>query len=230
LRRHVPASHLYTNSFRLNRHEGRLKFNQAANFGLATRQGVPPAGRFTAAPDLGNLRPWRHECKRGTLSTTNGDSGEMKELLFQSATEAAEVLRRKEVSSRELTEKLLEGIDAVNPAVNAVVEVRREAALQEAASGAKPTVSRSRSASGTTEVRVRVGERSTRGAARRAAAKEGAASLAGLASQRTAIDGRRRFRIRFHGESVFAATDIRDALRQAESLGATEITAVTRQD
>jgi hypothetical protein len=32
------------------------------------------------------------------------------------------------------------------------------------------------------------------------------------------------------GESVFAARGIRDALSQAESLRATEITAITRQD
>jgi amidase len=55
------------------------------------------------------------------------------ETLFQSASDAAGMLRRKEVSSRELTEMLLARIDAVNPALNAVVELRREAALQEAA-------------------------------------------------------------------------------------------------
>jgi hypothetical protein len=49
--------------------------------------------------------------------------------LFRSATEA---IRRKEISSRELTEMLLPRIKAVNPAVNAVVELRHEAALQEA--------------------------------------------------------------------------------------------------
>jgi amidase len=43
------------------------------------------------------------------------------------------MLRRKEISSRELTEMLLERIDSVNPALNAVVELRPEAALQEAA-------------------------------------------------------------------------------------------------
>ena len=37
-----------------------------------------------------------------------------------------------------------------------------------------------------------------------------------------------RFVVRFHAEAVFAATDIRDALRQAESLGATELLAVTQ--
>src|SRR5215210_1585344 len=52
-------------------------------------------------------------------------------LLFQSAADAAQTVRRKEVSSRELTEMLLARIEAVNPALNAVVELRREAALRE---------------------------------------------------------------------------------------------------
>jgi amidase len=42
------------------------------------------------------------------------------------------MLRCKVISSRELTEELLARIDSVNPALNAVVELRREAALQEA--------------------------------------------------------------------------------------------------
>jgi amidase len=57
----------------------------------------------------------------------------MHETLFQSATDAAQMLSHKELSSRELTEMLLTWIDAVNPALNAVVELRREAALHEAA-------------------------------------------------------------------------------------------------
>ena len=60
-------------------------------------------------------------------------------LLFQSATDAAQALRRKEVSSRELTEMLIKRIEAVNPALNAVVELRREAALQEAVAADEAT-------------------------------------------------------------------------------------------
>jgi amidase len=52
--------------------------------------------------------------------------------LFQSATDAAQAVRRKEVSSRQLTEMLLTRIEEVNPELNAVVELRREAALREA--------------------------------------------------------------------------------------------------
>src|ERR671913_1482582 len=59
--------------------------------------------------------------------------------LFQSATDAAQAVRRKELSSRELTEMLLARIEAVNPPLNAVVEVRREAALREAAAADEAT-------------------------------------------------------------------------------------------
>lgn len=51
---------------------------------------------------------------------------------FSSAFEAAELIRRGEASARELTEAALAQVDAVNGAVNAVVELRREAALREA--------------------------------------------------------------------------------------------------
>src|SRR5215208_4871377 len=61
------------------------------------------------------------------------------ETLFRSATDAAHALSRKEVSSRELTEMLLARIEAVNPALNAVVELRREAALREAVAADEAT-------------------------------------------------------------------------------------------
>jgi amidase len=57
----------------------------------------------------------------------------VKDTLFQSATDAAHAVSRKEISSRDLTEMLLARIDAIDPALNAVVELRRDAALREAA-------------------------------------------------------------------------------------------------
>jgi amidase len=57
----------------------------------------------------------------------------MRQALFQSATEAARTLRRKELSSRELTGMLLARIEAVNAPLNAVVGLRQTAALREAA-------------------------------------------------------------------------------------------------
>jgi amidase len=60
--------------------------------------------------------------------------------LFRSATDAARVVRHKELSSRELTEMLLSRIEAVNPALNAVVELRRETALQEAVDADEATI------------------------------------------------------------------------------------------
>jgi amidase len=55
------------------------------------------------------------------------------DVLFRSAIEAAQLVRQKDISARELTELLLARIKAVNPAINAVVELRAEAALQDAA-------------------------------------------------------------------------------------------------
>jgi amidase len=63
----------------------------------------------------------------------------MDEPLFRSATDAAWMLRRRELSARELTALLLARIDAVDPALNAVVELRREAALREAAAADEAT-------------------------------------------------------------------------------------------
>jgi amidase len=57
----------------------------------------------------------------------------MDEVLFRPATDAARMLRGGEVSSRELTELLLARVERVDPALNAVAELRREAALAEAA-------------------------------------------------------------------------------------------------
>jgi len=63
----------------------------------------------------------------------------MTEVLFRSATSVAKMLRRREISSRELIEQLFARIDAVNPRVNAVAEQRREAARAEAAAADEAT-------------------------------------------------------------------------------------------
>ena len=55
------------------------------------------------------------------------------EMLTGSAGAVADLIRRRELSSAELTRLVLDRIDAVNPELNAVVELRREAALREAA-------------------------------------------------------------------------------------------------
>jgi amidase len=55
------------------------------------------------------------------------------QMLFGSATTAGEMLRSGQISSSELTELALGRIDALNPSLNAVVELRRDAALKEAA-------------------------------------------------------------------------------------------------
>src|SRR5690242_13532132 len=57
----------------------------------------------------------------------------MTDVLFRPAGDVAGMLQRKEISSRELTELQFARMDAVNPALNAVVEQRRDAALREAA-------------------------------------------------------------------------------------------------
>ena len=65
--------------------------------------------------------------------------------------------------------------------------------------------------------------RGGRGVSRATPSASGGASAPGAG-------GRGQFRIQFQAEHVIEARDIRDALRQAESLGATEVTAVTRED
>ncbi len=54
-------------------------------------------------------------------------------ILFRTASDAADAVRRREVSSRELTEAMLTRISEGNPQLNAVVELRAEQALSEAA-------------------------------------------------------------------------------------------------
>jgi amidase len=59
--------------------------------------------------------------------------------LLKPATEAAAMLAGKEVSARELTEALLAWIEAANPGLGAVVALRAEAALVEAAAADQAT-------------------------------------------------------------------------------------------
>src|SRR5438094_8710155 len=66
---------------------------------------------------------------------------EQREVLFWSANDAAGALRARKISSRELTEALLARIEELNPALNAVVELRGDAALAEA-SAADEAISR----------------------------------------------------------------------------------------
>lgn len=56
----------------------------------------------------------------------------MDDLIFASATRLARAIRNKEVSSQEVVYSCLARIEAVNPRLNAVVQVRAEAALAEA--------------------------------------------------------------------------------------------------
>lgn len=63
----------------------------------------------------------------------------MSDVLFRPAQAVAGMLRRKEISSRELTELLFARSDVVNPALNAVVEQRGEVALREAGAADEAT-------------------------------------------------------------------------------------------
>ena len=63
----------------------------------------------------------------------------MDKTLMRPATEAAAMLRRKELSSRELTATLLAWIEAANPGLNAVVQLRAEEALRAAAAADQTT-------------------------------------------------------------------------------------------
>ncbi|MGH2856776.1 MAG: hypothetical protein ACRDMJ_04755 [Solirubrobacteraceae bacterium] len=59
-------------------------------------------------------------------------------MLLGTASDAAAAIAAKEVSSCELTEAALRRIEAVNPRLNAIVELRAEEALQEAARVQRP--------------------------------------------------------------------------------------------
>lgn len=87
-----------------------------------------------------------------------------------------------------------------------------------AARGAQPAGAPPRSTTG----------RPSRGPTRRGAQTEPTPARAQPPAARRE-GGRPRFRVAFQGEVVVEAQDIRDALRQVEALGATEIVAVARE-
>ncbi len=105
-------------------------------------------------------------------------------------------------------------------------------APQSKSSGAKPPAgTRSRLSTGATpRASARTARRSTPSVAERTTATPTQALRAGRASSRTRSGARQRYEIGFQAESFFEATDVLDALRQAESLGATEITAIAQQN
>jgi transposase-like protein len=96
---------------------------------------------------------------------------------------------------------------------------------------AKHAISRPRPTKARTAARAtrRVDGRSPRRPGRRAPVTAKTTSLARPVVLRTGND-RHQFRIVFLGERVVRATGVHDALRQAESFGAVEITAVSRVD
>jgi amidase len=57
---------------------------------------------------------------------------DVEEILFRPAMAVAELVRRRAISARELTEAALARVEAVNSTINAVVELRAEEALREA--------------------------------------------------------------------------------------------------
>ena len=109
------------------------------------------------------------------------------------------------------------------------IPLRGRAAVSEGAGPASEQGSRRRRwrRSGAAQERGGAAGRSSRGRTR-GGVRPGAAGPTGAAAARNS-GVRGRFRVQFVGETIVEAQDIRDALRQAESLGATEITAVTRE-
>jgi transposase-like protein len=97
------------------------------------------------------------------------------------------------------------------------------------ANQAQRAVSRQTTAATTAAAKRGVDKRSGRRPMRGASVTQAAPLSSGVVATQTGGD-RHRFRIRFLGESVVEATDMRDALRKAKSFGAIEITAVSRED
>jgi transposase-like protein len=97
---------------------------------------------------------------------------------------------------------------------------RQGVALRGRAPSAKEPVARRGRAAMTR--RARPGQR------QRAAARSPAA-LAPATAVSPAAGAPQAFRVQFQGQAIVEARDIRDALRQAESFGAIEVTAITRE-
>ena len=87
--------------------------------------------------------------------------------------------------------------------------------------GAQIATAQPHAAVATPPAHSRGGERAP---ARRAVPSTGRRTASARAASRS------QFRIQFRGERVIQAHDIREALRQVESLGAIDVTAVTRED
>jgi amidase len=68
----------------------------------------------------------------GSFSEKYVGRSEMSELIFLSATKMAQAIQKKQVSCEELIVAHLERIEAVNPSLNAVVQLKSEAALERA--------------------------------------------------------------------------------------------------
>jgi len=94
------------------------------------RAGLTPSGPYIECGE--NSDTWVTELQEPIVMHKTEAKMMHETPLFHSVTDAAQAVRRKELSSRELTEMLLTRIEAVSPALNAVVELRREAALREA--------------------------------------------------------------------------------------------------
>jgi transposase-like protein len=113
---------------------------------------------------------------------------------------------------------------SATPAPTATSRRSSGAGRRAAASAQSPAV-----ASGSAAPAART-PRATRGGTTRRGSVTVARTPAAAASAPQAAAGSKRFRVRYQGERVFEAQNMQDALRQAESLGATEITGVARED
>jgi transposase-like protein len=117
------------------------------------------------------------------------------------------------------------------PAKPAATGARGRPGARAAAPAAKPAETRSTPAVAGAPARVRPRDTSAREAAPTEASAQSELGLSGPRA-RSRVRGATlgRFRIRFLAERVVQARDIRDALRQAESFEAIEVTAIMREN